>query len=547
MRRTTVCRRAMFCLCCGILGNWLLLPGSSGAAQLVFSPPEVFYFDGQATVKMTHGEFNGDGIPDLVTSNFSNRGIWFHAGVGDGRFTESRRIDTLGASGTSDGLATGDFDEDGHLDFVVSLVSLSAIGLYRGDGRGGFEFAGTTPARSRVRGLAVADFNFDSHLDVAAANGYLDLFLGDGRGGFSRSPGAEYPFVANVINLKAVDVNGDSIIDLVSANNGAVSVGIFIGDGIGGFESRQLLQVGVGLDQVVIGDLDGDSFVDLAVNQISGSVWIYPGDGSGFFPEQPNQIVTTPGCCDDLLVADLDENGVLDLFVADRRRRTVVTLRRDSSGAFLVDQEFAMDVRASRLSVFDVNGDSSQDLVGISLDSEVSVRLNETPGLGRCPESRRGRVNGGAGDPVDVLFLNGSAGGPDDRVVEYRVLDEFVLEMKAPPGIPAGETAPFVVYVWGGRHESTRLGLLYGMGCVELPIPMTGGEPQPDLIWNNAGRYRVLGRPNRGSLPAPSVFLRRSILRRVGVFFIQGLIFDPGSSAAVPASLTNGILARPVF
>lgn len=183
----------------------------------------------------------------------------------------------------------------------------------------------------------------------------------------------------------------------------------------------------------------------------------------------------------------------------------------------------------------DLNGDGDQcDLVTHVIDL--------------FPCTRGGSVNSGAGSPVNVLYLNGLAGEGRDRVVDYNVLDPFRLEMRKPPSLGENETASYAAYLWLGRptRGTTRF-LPFGLGGSCMPMPATGGVPQPTLIWNNAARNAWLGQPNRPSRAAPDVFVQRSLLRRAATFFVQGLIYDPGSASPVKASVTNGILARPVF
>ncbi len=167
-----------------------------------------------------------------------------------------------------------------------------------------------------------------------------------------------------------------------------------------------------------------------------------------------------------------------------------------------------------------------------------------------CPPSSAGTVNAGVGSVQNVLFLNGLTGTDPERVVNYKVFETFELEVRRPPSVFGAERAPFAVYIWAGEPptdvEPTPLPL--GIGCTRLPIPMSGMQPQPDLVFNNAGRLTKLGIPSKPSSPAPSILARKQGgLRRPGTFYIQGIIFDPGSAASVPASVTNGILARPDF
>ncbi len=160
----------------------------------------------------------------------------------------------------------------------------------------------------------------------------------------------------------------------------------------------------------------------------------------------------------------------------------------------------------------------------------------------------QGTVNAAAGAIRDVLFLNGGSGSATGRRVYYDVLSPFDLSMIRPPSVQGPSLAPFAVYAWPGRpSRRTSSTLPFGLGCSAFPMPLSGGNPQPVAIWNNAGRPDHLGIPTGTSLSAPSTFLyRKTGLARVGVFCIQGVIFDPGSLAEIPASLTNGIVAIPV-
>lgn len=159
-----------------------------------------------------------------------------------------------------------------------------------------------------------------------------------------------------------------------------------------------------------------------------------------------------------------------------------------------------------------------------------------------------GTVNRGRGRIESVLRVNRSAGG-SDFTVEYDVREPVFLEMNRPSSVPASQRAPFAGYVWFELPRRNRVSdaLPLGMGMTALPTPFSGRSPQPTAIWNNAGRFHRLGFPTLGSVAAPSRFFYRERLSSVGRFFVQGIIFDPGSSASVPASVTNGVIGVPVF
>jgi len=155
---------------------------------------------------------------------------------------------------------------------------------------------------------------------------------------------------------------------------------------------------------------------------------------------------------------------------------------------------------------------------------------------------------GTVGDPSGplpgvVLRINGS-GGDVDRVVVVTIGSPVVITMDAPPSGP--NPAPFAMYGWLGEpNESTATPHPKGLGTMCFPTPVTGGLPQPNRIWNNIGRYQLLGYPNYPSEPAPSTPLSKiwGIPFAVNATF-QGIIFDDGSAADRPVSITNAVILK---
>jgi len=163
----------------------------------------------------------------------------------------------------------------------------------------------------------------------------------------------------------------------------------------------------------------------------------------------------------------------------------------------------------------------------------VKIFLNRSANL--C---QTGTVNSGVGAPVDVVLVNGSAGGTS-RTVTLSPVDAISIVVAAPPAVLG--LAPFALYAWGGFAPDERHPQPFGIGATCFPTPLDGGAPLPLGVWNNTGRA-ALGEPTRPSSPAPSVVLNRpSGLGRTARFFLQGIIVDPGSAGSVRASVTNGV------
>ena len=122
-------------------------------------------------------DFNGDGRLDLVAGNtdavqlFLNNGSGFTAGVYLDNYPDSVQ-----------GIATGDFDNDGKPDLALTGRSLS---VYRNSDVGA-SFAKTAyPAGENQVGIKSADMDGDGKLDITVSN-YLansvSVYSNDGTG-----------------------------------------------------------------------------------------------------------------------------------------------------------------------------------------------------------------------------------------------------------------------------------------------------------------------------------------------------------------------------
>src|SRR5262249_26966138 len=117
------------------------------------------------------GDFNGDGIPDLLTVNSTvdNHGsISVLFGNGDGTF--QRPIFTPSPQGALGSAVVADFNGDGNLDVAAVNPTGNAISLFLGNGDGTFQAPLSFAVGNNPRGLAVGDVNSDGFPDLMTAN-----------------------------------------------------------------------------------------------------------------------------------------------------------------------------------------------------------------------------------------------------------------------------------------------------------------------------------------------------------------------------------------
>jgi hypothetical protein len=96
----------------------ILLGNGDGTFQ-----PEVEYATGESPQQPAYGDFNGDGILDIVLTNRDSNTVSLYIGNGDGTFQPQMSYAT---AAQPSGLVSADFDGDGRLDVAVAAEIKSA-------------------------------------------------------------------------------------------------------------------------------------------------------------------------------------------------------------------------------------------------------------------------------------------------------------------------------------------------------------------------------------------------------------------------------------
>jgi hypothetical protein len=267
------------------------------------------------------GDFNRDGITDIAVAC---AGGWFSPGsvsvlLGNrgGTFQAARNFATSGSTA----VAVGDFNRDGILDIVVGNASNLDVGVLLGNGDGSFRTAGHYAQMGRPLSVAVGDFNRDGILDIAVANSAmlggspgLSVMLGNGDGSFR--PAGSYYVGGSPVSVAVGDFNGDGVADLAVATSsqfgGSDGVSVLLSNGNGTFQARRF-NAGNYPNAVAVGDFNGDGRLDLAVAGTTMSVLLGNGDGSFQAPQNVNA-GDYPSA---MAVGDFNGDGLADLAVAN--------------------------------------------------------------------------------------------------------------------------------------------------------------------------------------------------------------------------------------
>ena len=368
--------------------------GLQQAAQAGQFAPAVNYPTGINPFGVAVGDFNRDGIPDLVVANAGGGAgtVSILLGNGDGTFRASREFDAGGSETTT--VAVGDFNGDGKPDLVVANYGGGGgsfnVAVLLGNGDGTFMPAVGYTAGISPDFVAIADFNGDGNLDfVAGSNaggpavgntGVVSVFLGKGDGTFA--PAVNYPTGIVAAAITVADLNGDGRLDLAVSNENSDNISVLLGRGDGTFQASVDYPAGPGPRGIASGDFNGDGRLDLVVANAGGSfgttVSVLIGNGDGTF-QAP---VSYPAGNEPFAVAvgDFNMDGKLDLIVADSGvsfGTTVSLLLGNGDGTFQTAVPYTVGVGAVSVAVADLNSDGLLDVAVANITSNnVSVLLN---------------------------------------------------------------------------------------------------------------------------------------------------------------------------
>lgn len=252
----------------------VLLGNGDGTFTEAYGSPFSVGSHPQQPFFVTVGDFNNDGIQDLVTANAASNTVSVLLGNGTGGFTQAPNS-PFPAGNTPESVAVGDFDGNGTEDLAVANVNSNNVTVLLGNGSGGFSAASGSPISVGTNpfSVAVADFDSNGKLDLATANfgGNVTVLLGNGSGGFTQPSGSPFSAGGAVSFVAAADFNGDGIPDL-TLSNGTV----LLGDGAGGFTHAGNFFSG---SPLAVADLNQDGIEDIAgVNSGSGTVTVLLGN-----------------------------------------------------------------------------------------------------------------------------------------------------------------------------------------------------------------------------------------------------------------------------
>jgi fibronectin type 3 domain-containing protein len=256
---------------------------------------------------------------------------------------------------------TGFITESRSNDTQSTATSLSITPGNLNDGS--FSQGDSVGVGSRPYSIVSGRFNGDSHLDLATANSSdstISILLGSGSGTFTNS--TNIIVGGNPYNVVTGDFNGDGKPDLSVTKDNPYRAVILLGAGDGTFQNFTNYTVANSPRVQAVGDFNKDGKLDLAVAcQSADKVSILLGNGDGTFKTNVDYPVGSQPF--GIAMGDFNKDGKLDLVAADYNGDQVSVLMGKGDGTFEPAVNCATGGGPRAVAVGDMNGDDTLDVV----------------------------------------------------------------------------------------------------------------------------------------------------------------------------------------
>lgn len=388
------------------------------AGNGTFGAP-IFIESGHQPYDAAVADFNRDGRPDMAVANRVTDTGSIHPQRADGSFANAALYDN--DSFLPLAVASADFDGDGDIDMAESS---DQIHVMRNQGNGSFVLSSTIPSGGGlVNGIVASDLNGDGRPDLLWAPDdppYPYVYaLNNGDGTFA-------PIVKRNIqtcgtgDATTADVDNDGDQDVLVANNrGGPSefceqvqrtVRVARNNGDGTFQPDYGIEVFPGPQMAIGADLNRDGRTDLIAS--SSQVSVALGTGGGQFA--PHVVYDARGT--ELMSADPEGDGDIDILTADGSTATAYVLRNDGTGAlsqitpYLGEQIPGM-ANGFAIALADLDGDQRLDLI-VANPTGNNVAVHRGRGDGTFEQVQIRFGTHGCLTDVNVADYNGD-GRPD--------------------------------------------------------------------------------------------------------------------------------------
>jgi len=355
------------------------------AFQPVFDTRLDYSVDGAITSTVV-GDFNDDGIIDIVCGNASNNASYLKLFHGRGNGTFYPPIDVYGGV-RQYYMGAGDFNSDGKIDFAtITQPYYWNLNIIMNNGDGTYSFS-TLPGNISYP-IHTGDMDFDGDDDIiidAGTNVKIAFSNGDGTFG---EGGSQTQVISDSIyyGLIVADLNGDNYPDIVKAGTMYLdpdftpAIRTYINNGDSTFQPGAVTYWGTTSDKfrdVALGHFNSDVYIDLAFSDMTGLMGIMTGNADGTFTLVSTFTPDMPGS---FAVGNINGDDFDDIVFTHESNNSISVMINNGldDATFGTQIHYSGKIGANLIWAHDINNDGLDDILTGSWD--LSVFLNHGNG-----------------------------------------------------------------------------------------------------------------------------------------------------------------------
>jgi len=348
---------------------------------------------GERPVSISFGDFDGDGKVDLAVANGNEDSVSIFRNISNTPGSINLESQIKIQSGLAPiSVSVGDIDGDGLLDLITANYAGNTISVLRNNstdpGSISFEPKNDFTTEALPWAACIGDIDKDGKPDIAVtsiANSSMSVFrnTSTGIGSISFAPKDDFTTGESPTSVSIGDLDRDGKPDLAVANTNSNTVSIFRNKSVIGSISlygKNDFTTDTSPRSVSIGDLNGDSKLDLAIANASGMLSVLRNISSspGSISFASRVSYTAGDGAVFVANGNLDGDGKVDLAVANLDDNTISLYSNTSLGSssvsFADKIDFITGNGPSSVSIGDLDGDGRPDFVVTNINGDsISV------------------------------------------------------------------------------------------------------------------------------------------------------------------------------